>query len=367
MPERILVYGMTGTRGGVESYIMNFLRHFDPVQIQFDFVISDDVMACTDDAQKLGAQIYHVPRITASPLGHIRAFKKILKDHPEYKTVYYNINSAFSCVAMIAALLTHRRRVAHSHNAYVESRKLLHILFRPLLNALSDVRLACSDKAACFMFGEKAYRDGKVIIIKNAIDLDQFHFDALTREQMRENMGLADKLIIGHVGRFTPQKNHKRLIEIFKAVHDRNAETVLLLAGEGEDEQTVRNQVDQLGLAESVCFLGVRRDINRLMQAMDVFLLPSLFEGLPIVGVEAQAAGLHCVFADTITRQADISGNVTFLSLEQDNVFWAEQILQPVSMERCQGADRAREAGYDINAAAARLAGILCNQKEKSD
>lgn len=359
MSQRILVYGMTGTRGGVESYIMNFLRHFDREQIQFDFVISDEVMACADEAQELGCQIYHVPRITASPLGHIRAFQKILTDHPEYQTVYYNINSAFSCVAMIAAWLTHRRRVAHSHNAYVESRKLLHVLFRPLLNYLSDVRLACSDKAAEFMFGESAYRSGKVTVIKNAIELEDFQFDAQVREQVRAEMNLSDKLVIGHVGRFTPQKNHRRLIEIFKAVHDQDTRAVLLLAGEGDGEAEIRDYVSLLGLSDAVQFLGVRGDINRLMQAMDVFLLPSLFEGLPIVGVEAQAAGLRCVFADTITRQADISGNVAFLPLEQDDAAWAREILRRTDTDRSTGAEKARAAGYDINASARRLAEIL--------
>ena len=363
MSQRILVYGMTGTRGGVESYILNFLRHFDRDQIQFDFVISDETMACAQEAQELGGRIYHVPRITASPLGHIRAFKELLLQHPEYKTVYYNINSAFSCVAMIAARLTHRRRVAHSHNAYVESRKLLHILFRPLLNYLSDVRLACSDKAASFMFGRSAYRRGKVTVIKNAIELELFRFCAQTRERVRAEMGLSDKLVVGHVGRFTPQKNHRRLIEIFRAVHAENPESVLLLAGEGEGEQEIRTYGSELGLSDCIRFLGVRKDVHELMQAMDVFLLPSLFEGLPIVGVEAQAAGLRCVFADTITRQADISGNTVFLSLDRTDEEWARAVLTPGEPDRAAGVDRAREAGYDIDASAYRLAEILLSPR----
>lgn len=359
MAERILVYGMTGTRGGVESYVMNFLRHFDREQIRFDFVISDEKMACAAQAQELGCRIYRVPRITASPLGHIRAFKTLLEEHPEYRTVYYNINSAFSCVAMIAARLTRRRRVVHSHNAYVESRLLLHVLFRPLLNALADVRLACSDKAARFMFGRAACRHGGVTVIPNAIELERFRFNPAVRARLRGEMDLTDRLVIGHVGRFTPQKNHRRLIEIFAAVHAQDPTAVLLLAGEGDGEPEVRGAVARLGLEPCVRFLGVRQDMDQLMQAMDVFLLPSLFEGLPIVGVEAQASGLKCVFADTITRQADISGNTAFLSLNQPDEVWAREILSPCTADRSAGAEKAREAGYDIRTAAQRLAGIL--------
>lgn len=360
MEKRVLVYGMTGVRGGVESYIMNFLRRFDRSRVMFDFVVSDETMACEQEARDLDCEIYHVPKITASPLGHIRAFYRLLKAHPEYETVYYNINSAFSCVAMVAGAFAGRRRVAHSHNGFVESRRLLHMVFRPVLNLLSNQRLACSDKAAVFMFGSHAYHSGNVRIIHNAIETQRFCFSSQVRDDVRAQLNVPDgQMVVGHVGRFCPQKNHGKLLEIFQTLHVQNPRTELWLIGEGEGEQAVRTLVAEKHLEGAVRFLGVRKDVERLMQGMDVFLLPSLFEGLPIVGVEAQAAGLPCVFADTVTAQADITGNVQFVPLAADSQTWVQAVMRTKTADRSACAQQVAQAGYSIEQEAGRLQELL--------
>ena len=169
-----------------------------------------------------------------------------------------------------------------------------------------------------------------VIIMKNAIDANQYRYNEETQNRMREELGISGKKVIGHVGRFFPQKNHTFLIDIFKAVHDRDKNTVLLLVGGGEADDTLKNQirhkVKDLGLEDSVKFLGVREDVEKVVQAFDVFLLPSLFEGLPVTMVEAQAAGLPCVISDKVPIQCDITGNVKVVSLEDAPEKWAEVI-----------------------------------------
>ena len=189
--------------------------------------------------------------------------------------------------------------------------------------------------------------------MKNAIDANQYRYNEETQNRMREELGISGKKVIGHVGRFFPQKNHTFLIDIFKAVHDRDKNTVLLLVGGGEADDGLKNQirhkVKDLGLEDSVKFLGVREDVEKVVQAFDVFLLPSLFEGLPVTMVEAQAAGLPCVISDKVPIQCDITGNVKVVSLEDAPEKWAEVIEDVLTnFKKKDTYETIVNAGFDI-------------------
>ena len=208
------------------------------------------------------------------------------------------------------------------------------------------------------MFGDKLYDSGLVEIINNAIDLAQFEYTPQVRDIIRSELNISDKLVIGHVGRFMKQKNHLFLIDIFKQIHLRDSNTVLLLVGEGDLEQDIKDKVNRLELGGCVFFLGVRTDVHNLFSAMDVFLLPSLYEGLPVVGIEAQASGLRVVAADTITKDAKIVENFIFIPLEQSAQSWAEKALEShTSTRHCRESaiNRIIDAGFEIKTAARKL------------
>jgi glycosyltransferase involved in cell wall biosynthesis len=211
-----------------------------------------------------------------------------------------------------------------------------------------DVKFAPSDLAAKYTFGEKAYESGKVTLLHNAVDLDVFHFDANGGKVVRQELGISeDALLVGHVGRFMTQKNHGFLLEIFCEIAAIKPDARLLLVGKGELEQNLREQAERLGIVDKVIFAGVRSDIPQILSAMDVLVFPSLYEGMPNTVIEAQATGLPCVIADTITREADITGLVQHLPLDLDAKEWAESAIAAVG-PRHDTRGKFTKAGYDI-------------------
>ncbi len=194
----------------------------------------------------------------------------------------------------------------------------------------SNVNFACSTEAGIYLFGKKR----KFEFIPNAIDLEKFEYNEQTRKEIRKELDLEGKLVIGNVGRFNLQKNHSFLLDIFNEIVKKNKDSILLLIGTGELEENIKQKIKELKLEKRVKLLGVRKDVNKLYQAMDIFLMPSLFEGLPLTGVEAQASKLKCYFADTITKEVIISNNVKFLSLKLTPEQWADKIVQDAKYER---------------------------------
>ena len=210
------------------------------------------------------------------------------------------------------------------------------------------MKLAPSSEAACYTFGKKQLKNGKVKILHNAIPYRDFIFNCEIREKVRKNLKIEDKLVIGHIGRFDEQKNHKFLIEIFKEIKKNNENAILLLVGNGSLKEKVRKQVEELKLDDSVIFLGVRKDIPQLLMAMDIFVFPSLYEGMPNTVIEAQATGLKCIISDTITREADITGLVSYTSLNNGIEEWKSKVLNNCQYERKDTSDKFKEKGYDI-------------------
>lgn len=341
MPQRILVYGMTDNPGGIETYLMNQLRALDREKAVFDFVTDFPKMAYEKEARELGSKIYFIPAKSKGLIGHWRAFSKILKAHPEYKTVYFNVLDAGAALTELVPWLRGRTVITHSHNGSTDKMKL-HKLCRPFLNLFTKRRYACSRLAAAYMFGKK-----KAEIIPNMINAEKFAFSPEKRAEKRAELKIGDRFAVCHIGRLSNQKNPLGLIDIFAEVLKRDKNAVLLSVGSGEMEEEVRKYARDKGIAESIMFLGRRSDTDGILSAADVFLLPSFYEGLPIVAIEAQAAGLPLVMSDSITKECAVTENAVFLSLRLPLDAWADTVVSFKNFKRLPTRDKIAAAGYD--------------------
>ena len=314
--------------GGIQTLLVDLLAHWDPDQITCELLLLDDGQHydLEDKVREMGIRVYKLEGIWLRRpwdlVKYRRAVRAFFKAHHDYQAVHMNSGPKNYYILKCARDYGVPVRIAHSHNTGFQTRSRLERaageLFKIPLSRSANVCLACSDYAARWMFGARAVEQHRVTVLPNGISLDRFAFDPETRGRLRQQLGVSGKLVLGNVGRFTPQKNHGFLIDIFACVHRQRPDAVLLLAGIGETMEETRQKVRDLGLEDSVLFLGFRPDVTALTQAMDVFVMPSLYEGFPVTGVEAQAAGLPCVFSDTITRNVKILDQVYYVSLAHD-------------------------------------------------
>ena len=345
--KRILVYGMSNNPGGIESYLLGMTSKIKKYGIQFDFVSDFDSMAYADELRQNGSKLYFIPAKGKKLLRHLGAMRKLLKDHPEYQTVYFNILDAGAAFTMAVPRLMGRRCIVHSHNGST-GKIWLHRICRPFLNRMADERAACSNLAAEYMFGKRLQNRKPAVIIPNAIHADRYYFNENIRKEYRVKLGLEDRFVICHVGRMTEQKNSFRLIDIFDSLCEAEPKAELLYVGTGELEEQVTAYAKKKKYADKIRFLGIRSDVAELMQASDVFLLPSLYEGLPIVAVEAQAAGLPVVLSSNITDETDITGNLKFVNLKDSDCMWVRTILEYKNFKREDCRILIQIAGYDL-------------------
>ena len=316
--------------GGVEAVVMNYYRHIDRDKIQFDFICDDDsIRIPTEEIEKLGGKVILIP-----PYQKVFKYHKILKkvlQEGQYKIVHSHINalSVFSLWAAKSAGVP--VRIAHSHstsNKKEWKKTLLKNILRPFSKVFATDYFCCSELAGRWLFGNKTYDQGKVYLLNNAIDVDKFKYDEKIRKEKRKELNIKDnQLVIGHIGRFVQQKNHEFLIDIFNEIYKQDKNAILLLIGEGPLKEEIQNKVDELRLDKNVKFLGQRSDANELYQSMDVFVLPSLYEGLPVVGVEAQAAGLPCFFSTAMTKETKVLDTTQFIDLSKSTKQWSDMVL----------------------------------------
>lgn len=345
--------------GGVESVVMNYYRHIDRTKIQFDFICDEDSTNIPyEEIEKLGGKVILIPPYQKVFKYH-KELKKVLKDE-NYKIVHSHINtlSVFSLYAAKCAGVP--VRIAHSHsttNKKEKKKNLLKQVLRPFSKVFATDYMCCSELAGRWLFGNKEYDNGNVYLLNNAIDLDKFKYDEEKRKEKRKELNIEDStFVIGHVGRFVEQKNHRFLIDIFNEVHKQKENSILLLAGQGPLMEEMKEKVRNLGLEKNVEFLGQRSDINELYQAFDVFCLPSLYEGLPVVGVEAQATGLLCMLSDDMTKETKILQSTQFLSLNQKASEWAKIILDKSKLGcNKDTVKEMSENGFNINIEANKL------------
>ena len=371
MPEPVRVLHVFGRldRGGAESMVMNIYRRVDRGAFQFDFVVcTPDRGAFEDEIESLGGRVYRVPRLgPGSFFRFIRAWHALFREHPEYEIVHGHLRSSASVYLGIAR--RHGRvTVIHSHSTSSGEGfpALVKDLLQLPLRHTADYLVACSNEAGLWLYGKKAVKKSNYFVLKNAVDAKTFRFDEQKRRAARGALGLDGRLVVGHIGSFIPVKNHAFLIDIFSEVCRKDDGAVLLLVGSGELVEETERAARAPGLTGRVVFAGVRDDIPDLLCAMDVFVLPSKWEGLPLTAVEAQAAGLPCILSDVVTRETAISPLVSFLPLRDGAEAWADEILS-----RAGGGDRpdmsraVRDAGYDSAETAAFLEAFYLEALEK--
>ena len=344
-PIRILHIVTYMGRGGLETMIMNYYRNIDRSKVQFDFLTHrKERWDYDDEIEKLGGKIYRLPRLNPFSPSYLKALDGFFKEHKEYKIVHCHQD----CLSGIPLKYAKKNGVpftiAHSHNANQDKnlKYLVKLIAKKNIGKYSNHLFACGKEAGEWMFKTSDFE-----ILNNAIDTKRYIYNEEKSLEMKEKLGVTDKFVIGHVGRFRLQKNHSFIIDIFKEVCKKEPNSTLLLVGDGPLEEEIKKKVDDLGLLDKVKFLGARDDVNDLMQAMDVFMLPSLYEGFGIVLIEAQASGLKCVISDSIPTDAIITKKVKRLSLDDDISIWAKEILSNKS-ERKEGTKDIEKSKYDI-------------------
>ncbi|MGN1012217.1 MAG: glycosyltransferase family 1 protein [Clostridia bacterium] len=355
--------------GGVEAVVMNYYRYIDKSKIQFDFICDEDSTNIPyEEIEKLGGKVILIPPYQ-KVLKYHKELKRVLKEG-KYKIVHSHINtlSVFSLFAAKCAGVP--VRIAHSHsttNKKEKKKNLIKQVLRPFSKVFATDYMCCSELAGRWLFGNKEFDKGNVYILNNAIDLDKFKYDEKIRKEKRKELGIEDDtLVIGHVGRFVEQKNHRFLIDIFNEVHKEKENSILLLAGQGPLMEEIKNKVKSLNLENNVKFLGQRNDINELYQVFDVFCLPSLYEGLPVVGVEAQATGLLCIFSNDMTKETKVLETTEFLSLEQNKKIWANVVLLNNKKFKRQDTTKEIEKNrFNIKVEANKLNDYYVIEKEK--
>lgn len=345
--------------GGVEAVVMNYYRHIDRNKIQFDFICDEDSTNIPyDEIERLGGKVILIPPYQKIIKYH-KELKKILKNG-NYKIVHSHINtlSVFSLFAAKCAGVP--VRIAHSHsttNKKEFKKNLMKQILRPFSKLFATDYMCCSELAGRWLFGDKEYDKGNVYLLNNAIDLDKFKYDENIRKEKRKELNISDDtLVIGHVGRFVEQKNHRFLIDVFNEVHKQQPDSLLLLVGQGPLMDEMKEKVKNLKLENSVKFLGQRDDTNEIYQAMDVFVLPSLYEGLPVVGIEAQATGILCLFSDKMTKETKVLESTKFLSLNQGVGEWAIKILNSFNQFKRKSVKKEFSNNFNIQSETIKIA-----------
>lgn len=333
--------------GGIESFLLNLTKSIDMSNIHFDMLMRGNNQFLEDELKKLGVTIYKVP---TNPIQYYRFVKNLLKTN-NYDFVHVHKNSAANIVLpLMVKKYTNSKLIVHSHNTNPSGGSklavVLHKLNRNKLIKLSDYRLACSDTAAEWMYG-KDYKDKQVEIIKNGIIAKDYLYDPKVRKTMRKQLGLEGKFVIGHVGAFREQKNHQFLIDLFSKINIPNAE--LVLVGDGPFKNKIEDQVKSLKLENKVKFLGSRNDVNNILQAFDIFIMPSLWEGLSIAAIEAQASGLPILVSQNFSKETKISDLIAYLSLDQPEK-WIDYIQNwfDTCHVRKSSLQEINNSGYDM-------------------
>lgn len=361
--KKYLVFGISSQMGGVESFLFNYVGKMMDSQNEFEFILFDSVPKFYSASILKKCRYYVVPSRTRNYFKYYKKLNEIVKNG-KYDVLWYNVCTLSDITLLKMASKYHVPcRIIHSHNSENMGGKLvgvLHSLHKKEVVRYATELFACSDKAAEFMFGTNR---NKAKIINNAIDASKYKYNEQIRNKVRNELGLKDEFVIGHVGRFHMQKNHEFIIKILKEIVKINESVKLILIGDGILKEKIVLLAKKEGVLDKIIFLEKRSDVNELLQAMDVFLFPSLFEGLGLALIEAQGADLPCVISDTIPHAAILTEKVRALSLEETPDKWARVVLDCTKMrERINRESLLKEKKYDIEENA-QLLKIYINEK----
>lgn len=347
-PIRVLHVVTSMQRGGLETMIMNYYRHIDRSKVQFDFLVHRDFECAYDqEILELGGIIHRLPRLNPFSYHYLKCLDRFFAEHKEYKIVHSHLD----CMAGIPLKYAMKNgipvRIAHAHNSNQDKniKYPIKLFYKRSIKDYATTLLTCGEAAGKWMFSGETFT-----VLKNAIDAELFIFDIEQRNKYRQQLGIEeDVFVIGHVGRFAPQKNHKFLLKIFERIYNKDEKSLLVLIGDGELKDEILSDAKKLAIDANVICLGVRDDVNKLMQAMDLFLLPSNYEGLVIAAIEAQAAGLPCLLSDQVPEECKITPDVTFLSLEDSPERWAECAMELRKNVRANRFEEICSAGFNID------------------
>lgn len=362
--KRILVVGLTERMGGVESFIYNTTKFSNKDKYQYDYLVHGSNHCVfqkeISDFYNDERHIFFVRKIKENPVccyyDLIRFYRV---NGRKYKYIHFQTGATSEIMYIFPFSFIYGIKVishSHSSNGY---NPIINKMFRPIVNLVTDKWLTCSKLAGEWLFGKKYAK--KAIIINNGIDTERFIFDYCKRQKIRDKYNIGNELVIGHIGRFSIEKNHEKIIEIFLELLKINKDAKLLLVGVGERQELIYQKVKEMSMANSVIFAGKQIETEAYYSAFDVFLMPSLYEGLPIVGVEAQAEGLHCYFSDQVDKQIKITDRAHIIKLERTSSEWAKKILSDINKnvkDREKYSKLISEKGYSIRETVRKLEDI---------
>lgn len=374
-PIRVLHIVGRMDRGGIENFIMNIYRNIDREKVQFDFLCHYGREASFNkEIREMGGKIYEMPALRDDThvyywklFKYISALKKFFKEHKEYEIIHGHMTNTASIYMPIARKNGVANRISHSHSTHGKSGmlgKVTNLLQRNTYKYATDW-FACSKTAAYWLYPQSVVDAGKVTIIPNAVDAEKFRFCPDIRKQIRAKLGVSDKFVIGCVGRFRTEKNQSFLIKVLAEMIKQKPNSILLFAGDGPLEENVKKKATDLCLEDKCLFLGERSDVADLMQSIDVLAMPSLFEGLPVTGIEAQASGLHVVASTGVPDEMNILDMVDYISLDAQIEDWVEHLIMAASQKREDTFDKMKSSGFDIHTTSSWLENFYLNKSSE--
>lgn len=353
--------------GGVESFLYNYYSHMDLNEIKFDAIVPGSEIGYMESMFiEMNSEVFHVKRFKENPIYYLRDICNIIKKG-NYDIVH--CHGYKSIIGLLfAKIFGCKVRIIHSHMAYVNENNLKKSMRKMLVilaKSLATERFACGIDAAKWLFGHKDYSEGRVTIINNAIDLEKFRYNEHSRYKIREGLNLGEEFVLGNIARLTYQKNQSFLLSIMKELVKLNPNSRLLIIGDGEDRNNLEHECKELKIEKYVKFLGIRKDVPELLSTIDLFVLPSRYEGLPVVLTEVQASGVAACVSDKITREIDITGDILYLSLDMTPAQWAKKIddmyIKNKFKDRVRAGEKMMSGKYDIKVEAKKLYELYLN------
>ncbi|MGQ3376826.1 glycosyltransferase family 1 protein [Priestia endophytica] len=347
--------------GGIETFLMNVYRNIDRTKVQFDFAVHTRKEGAYDEEiKKLGGRIFHIAPRSRNILRNSKDWHTLFREHPEIQIVHQHVSSLTYVNPLKVALRNNvKARIVHSHSIEAEGKihYLLHCLHSRKINKYANKYFSCSDLSSRWLFGKSKVDYSEIVTINNAIDIDKFTYNKDKQKLSRKNLNIDDEFVIGHVGRFAEVKNHKFLVDIFSDIIQKIGKAKLVLVGEGNLKNDIHEYVKIKGLENHVLFVGGSSNVGDIMQAMDAFVFPSLYEGLGMVLIEAQAAGLKCFTSkDVVPQEVNISKLIKYIPLSEDSEVWSNYIIKSVyDTERPNTASLLKESGFEIKEVAKEL------------
>lgn len=364
-PTRVLQVVTHMNRGGLETMLMNYYRQIDREQVQFDFLTHREYQGdYYGEIQQLGGKVYHLPRLNPFSNSYKQKLGDFFDKHPEYRIIHVHQDCLSGVILKVAKEHGVKVRIAHSHSASQDKdwKYLIKLPFRHMISQYATKLFACSDAAGNWMFCGADFT-----VLNNAIDSKKYIYDTEKADKIRQQLGISkEEIVLGHVGRFSTLKNHVFLVDVFYELQ-KTVRAKLLLVGndQAEDGMRIHAKVQELGLSDKVIFTGLRSDVADLMQAMDVFVFPSLYEGLPVTLIEAQSSGLPCVISDKVPIECKKTDLVQQLALSCGARKWSEFVLEATTIKRKNTVNEIKQAGFDIGENAKRLQEYYIDQYKK--